>query len=48
MKALKQADLFLTSKVSQDSLDNFTWLKWKLFISYPTYIIVFVHLFRFA
>jgi hypothetical protein len=27
MKALKQADLFLTSKVSQDSLDNFTWLK---------------------
>ena len=27
MKALKQADLFLTSKVSQDSLENFTWLK---------------------
>jgi hypothetical protein len=23
MKALKQADLFLTSKVSQDSLENF-------------------------
>ena len=48
MKALKQADLFLTSKISQDSLENFTWLKWKLFISYPTYIIVFVHLFRLA
>ena len=27
MKALKQTDLFLTSKVSQDSLENFTWLK---------------------
>ena len=27
MKALKQADLFLTSKVSPDSLENFTWLK---------------------
>jgi len=27
MKALKRADLFLTSKVSQDSLENFSWLK---------------------